>query len=173
MTQAMRRPDGGRIDRSRVIRFTFDGRALTGHPGDTVASALVANGIHLMGRSFKYHRPRGLLGAGVEEPNALMDIARGPGRHDPNQRATTVPLVDGLVVESQNRAPSLSRDAGALNGLLSPFIPAGFYYKTFLCRARSGTRCTSHGFAGWPASAAPRTRQILTATHIAGRIARR
>lgn len=132
MTGAMRRAEGGRIDRSRVIRFTFDGRALTGHPGDTVASALVAHGIHLMGRSFKYHRPRGMLGAGVEEPNALMDVSRGPGRHDPNQRATIVPLVEGLVVESQNRAPTLARDAGALNGLLSPFIPAGFYYKTFL-----------------------------------------
>ena len=132
MSGCMRRAEGGRVDRSRVVRFTFDGKTLEGHPGDTVASALVANGIHLMGRSFKYHRPRGLLGAGVEEPNALMDIKRGPGRHDPNQRATTVPLVEGLVVESQNRAPTLRRDAGALNGLLSPFIPAGFYYKTFL-----------------------------------------
>jgi sarcosine oxidase subunit alpha len=132
MTQPMRQSAGGRIDRSQVIRFTFDGRAFDGHPGDSVASALVANGVHLMGRSFKYHRPRGLLGAGVEEPNALFNVRRGPGRTDPNQRATTIPLVDGLVVESQNRAPSLSRDAGAFNDLLSPFIPAGFYYKTFL-----------------------------------------
>ena len=132
MSQPMRRSVGGRIDRRRTILFTFDGRVLEGHPGDTAASALVANGIHLMGRSFKYHRPRGLLGSGVEEPNALFDVSRGSGRSEPNQRATMIPLTDGLVLNSQNRAPSLARDAGTLNSLLAPFIPAGFYYKTFL-----------------------------------------
>lgn len=123
---------GGRIDRSRTIGFTFDGRRYQGHPGDTLASALLANGVHLMGRSFKYHRPRGVLGSGVEEPNALFGVTRGPGRFEPNQRATCVPLVDGLVVESQNRWPSLAHDVGALNDFGAAFIPAGFYYKTFM-----------------------------------------
>ena len=123
---------GGRIDRSRSLRFIFDGVAYTGHPGDTLASALLANGVHLMGRSFKYHRPRGVLGSGVEEPNALFGVTRGPGRFEPNQRATCVPLVDGLVVESQNRWPSLARDLGAVNDMGAAFIPAGFYYKTFM-----------------------------------------
>ena len=86
-----RTAQGGRIDRSRTLGFTFDGAAFTGHPGDTLASALLANGVHLMGRSFKYHRPRGVLGSGVEEPNALFGVTRGPGRFEPNQRATCVP----------------------------------------------------------------------------------
>ena len=120
------------IDRHRVLRFRFDGRELTGHPGDTIASALLANGIRLIGRSFKYHRPRGILGAGVEEPNALVGVTRGPGRFEPNARATVVPLADGMIVESQNRRPSLSWDIGAASDLLSPFLPAGFYYKTFM-----------------------------------------
>ena len=127
-----RAAQGGRIDRSRTLGFTFDGVRYTGHPGDTLASALLANGVHLMGRSFKYHRPRGVLGSGVEEPNALFGVTRGPGRFEPNQRATCVPLVDGLVVESQNRWPSLARDLGALNDAGAAFIPAGFYYKTFM-----------------------------------------
>lgn len=132
MTQNMRLSAGGRIDRARSVSFTFDGKAFIGHPGDTVASALIANGVHLFGRSFKYHRPRGLLGSGVEEPNALLNVDRGHGRTEPNQRATMIPLVDGLVLESQNRSPSLQWDWGAVNDWLSPFIPAGFYYKTFL-----------------------------------------
>ena len=127
-----RSAQGGRIDRSRRLAFTFDGVRYEGHPGDTLASALLANGVHLMGRSFKYHRPRGVLGSGVEEPNALFGVTRGPGRFEPNQRATCVALVDGLVVESQNRWPSLTRDLGALNDLGAAFIPAGFYYKTFM-----------------------------------------
>lgn len=127
-----RLPHGGRIDRSRTLSFSFDGVRYTGHPGDTLASALLANDVHLMGRSFKYHRPRGVLGSGVEEPNALFGVTRGPGRFEPNQRATCVPLVDSLVVESQNRWPGLARDLGALNDMGAAFIPAGFYYKTFM-----------------------------------------
>ena len=132
MSGAFRTTATGAIDRSRLLHFTFDGRAMTGHPGDTVASALLANGVHLVGRSFKYHRPRGILGIGVEEPNALVGVTRGPGRFEPNARATCVELVDGLSIESQNRSPSLAFDIGAMNDFISPLIPAGFYYKTFM-----------------------------------------
>ncbi len=132
MSQSNRLPHGGTIDRSRKLAFEFDGRRFTGHPGDTLASALLANGVHLVGRSFKYHRPRGILGAGVEEPNALVTVHRGPGRDDPNTRATAIALFDGLSASSQNRRPSLRFDVGAVNSWLSPLLPAGFYYKTFL-----------------------------------------
>ena len=128
---------GGRIDRSRPLRFTFDGRAFTGIEGDTLASALLANGVHLLGRSFKYHRPRGLLGAGSEEPNALVRVVRDRSRATPNLRATQVELYDGLVAESQNRWPSLGFDVSAVNDLLSPLFPAGFYYKTFMWPPRA------------------------------------
>ncbi len=130
MSGRFRTKGGGLIDRSRTIAFTFDGRRLEGHPGDTLASALLANGVRLMGRSFKYHRPRGVLGAGVEEPNALVGVGRG-GRSEPNTRATDLFLYEGLTAASQNRWPSLALDAGAMNQLIAPFIPAGFYYKTF------------------------------------------
>jgi sarcosine oxidase subunit alpha len=131
MTQAFRTQTGGRINRAESLRFSFDGRWLTGHAGDTLASALLANGVHLMGRSFKYHRPRGVIAAGSEEPNALIQL--GTGAHAvPNVRATQVELFDGLVAESQNRYPSLERDIGALSDLASPLFPAGFYYKTFM-----------------------------------------
>ncbi|MDB5483539.1 MAG: Sarcosine oxidase subunit alpha [Caulobacteraceae bacterium] len=130
MSGPFRTPDGGVINRSRRISFTFDGRRLEGHPGDTLASALLANGVRLMGRSFKHHRPRGVLGAGVEEPNALVGVGSG-GRFEPNTRATDLFLYAGLSAASQNRWPSLALDAGAVNQLISPFIPAGFYYKTF------------------------------------------
>ncbi len=133
----MRLPSGGRIDRSRPLAFTFDGRRYTGYAGDTLASALLANGVHLVGRSFKLHRPRGILAAGVEEPNALVGIDRGEGRYEPNQRATTVPLHDGLVSESQNRWPTLRADLGAATRLIAPMIPAGFYYKTFMWPRRA------------------------------------
>ncbi|MCF3642532.1 sarcosine oxidase subunit alpha family protein [Rhizobium sp. TRM95111] len=123
--------EGGLIDRSATLRFTFDGRPLSGHAGDTLASALLANGIGLVGRSFKYHRPRGVLTAGAAEPNALVAIGRG-GRREANTRATVQPLYDGLSAESQNRWPSLGFDIGAVNGLLSPLLGAGFYYKTFM-----------------------------------------
>ncbi|GAC1044678.1 sarcosine oxidase subunit alpha family protein [Rhizobium sp. No.120] len=122
---------GGRIDRSKTIAFSFDGRSLTGHPGDTLASALLANGIQLVGRSFKYHRPRGILTAGAAEPNALVTTGTG-GRTEANTRATMIELHDGLIARSQNRWPSLAFDVGAVNGLLSPFLSAGFYYKTFM-----------------------------------------
>ena len=122
---------GGRLDRSRRLTFTFDGRRLTGFPGDTLASALLANGVRLMGRSFKYHRPRGPLTAGSEEPNALVELRTG-NRQEPNTRATTAELYDGLVAKSQNRWPSLAFDALAINDRLSPFLTAGFYYKTFM-----------------------------------------
>jgi sarcosine oxidase subunit alpha len=122
---------GGRIDHSKTISFTFDGKALSGHPGDTLASALLANGIQLVGRSFKYHRPRGILTAGAAEPNALVTTGTG-GRTEANSRATMIDLYDGLIARSQNRWPSLNFDVGAVNGLLSPFLGAGFYYKTFM-----------------------------------------
>jgi sarcosine oxidase subunit alpha len=127
-----RRTDtGGRIDRLRTIRFTFDGKAYTGHAGDTLASALLAAGVTLFGRSFKYHRPRGLVAAGVDEPNALVTVLRD-GTREPNVPATQVEIFDGLVAESQNRFPSLSFDLGAVNGLGGRFFGAGFYYKTFM-----------------------------------------
>jgi sarcosine oxidase subunit alpha len=132
MTGAMRSEQGGRIDRKRVIGFTFDGKRYEGLAGDTLASALVANGVHLMGRSFKYHRPRGLLALGSEEPNALVTIDAGPGRLTPNLRATQIEIYEGLKARSQNAWPSLEFDAMAVNGALSNFLPAGFYYKTFI-----------------------------------------
>lgn len=129
--QPFRLSKGGHIDRARRVRFTFNGRTVEGFAGDTVASALLANGIHLVGRSFKYHRPRGIFTHGSDEPNALLDVARGPGRRDPNNRATIVEAVDGLEVRSQNHWPSLGWDLGAINDLLAPVFVAGFYYKTF------------------------------------------
>jgi sarcosine oxidase, subunit alpha len=132
MSRELRAAHGGRIDRSRPLNFSFDDRDYTGFAGDTLASALLANGVHLLGRSFKYHRPRGVLGAGSEEPNALVTVRRDSARLTPNLRATQVELYDGLQAYSQNRWPSLKFDVGAVSGLLSPFIPAGFYYKTFM-----------------------------------------
>ena len=129
---AFRLPTGGRIDRSKPLRFTFDGRAHEGFAGDTLASALIANGVHLVGRSFKYHRPRGILAAGADEPNALVTLVRDNARQTPNLRATQVELYDGLTAESQNRWPSLAFDLAAANNLIAPLIPAGFYYKTFM-----------------------------------------
>ncbi len=128
---ARRTAAGGRIDRLKTIRFTFDGRPLTGHAGDTLASALLANGVRLIGRSFKYHRPRGIFSAGAEEPNALVTVLRD-GVREPNIPATQVELYDGLAAVSQNRFPSLSFDVGAINGLAGNLISAGFYYKTFV-----------------------------------------
>jgi len=130
MSGWFRTQSGGLIDRARRIAFSFDGRRLEGHPGDTLASALLADGVRLLGRSFKYHRPRGVLGAGIEEPNALVGVGGG-GRFEPNTRATDLFLYEGLIAASQNRWPSLALDAGAVNQLIAPFIPAGFYYKTF------------------------------------------
>jgi sarcosine oxidase, subunit alpha len=132
MNEGFRTGHGGRIERARVMQFRFDGRTYAGFNGDTLASALLANGVHLMGRSFKYHRPRGVLAAGAEEPNALVTVRRDPARETPNLRATMVELYPGLEAFSQNRWPSLAFDVSALNDLIAPFIPAGFYYKTFM-----------------------------------------
>jgi len=131
VSQSHRLPDGGRIDRSRSLSFLFDGNRYEGHPGDTLASALIANGVHLVGRSFKYHRPRGIFSAGSEEPNALIQL--GLGNHtEPNLRAPQIELYDGLVATSQNRFPSLAFDLGEVNDIAAPLIPSGFYYKTFM-----------------------------------------
>src|ERR1700732_2224225 len=127
-----RTPDGGRIDRKELLSFVFDGRSHQGYRGDTLASALLANGVHLVGRSFKYHRPRGIYSAGAEEPNALVTLSRDRARTTPNLRATQVELYQDLAVHSQNRWPSLGFDTGRINDFLSRFFPAGFYYKTFM-----------------------------------------
>jgi len=123
--------EGGCIDRSQCLRFTFDGRSYEGYAGDTLASALLANGVNLFARSFKYHRPRGLFTAGPEEPNALLTINSG-SRTEPNTRATMVALYDGLIAQSQHCWPSLSFDFLAINNLMGAFLSAGFYYKTFM-----------------------------------------
>jgi sarcosine oxidase subunit alpha len=127
-----RTPVGGRIDRQELLPFTFDGRTYQGYRGDTLASALLANGVHLVGRSFKYHRPRGIFSAGAEEPNALVTVGRDSARITPNLRATQVELYRNLNAHSQNRWPSLALDVGRINDVLSRFFPAGFYYKTFM-----------------------------------------
>lgn len=130
--QVFRLSHGGRIDRSKPISFTFNGKRVDCFSGDTVASALLANGIHFVGRSFKYHRPRGVFSHGSDEPNALVEIDRGPGRVDPNNRATVVEAVAALSVRSQNHWPSLAFDICALSDVLSPLFVVGFYYKTFM-----------------------------------------
>ena len=129
--QTHRAERGGRIDRSAPLAFTFDGVRYAGYRGDTLASALLANGVRLVGRSFKYHRRRGIFGAGSEEPNALVRVRTG-ARAEPNLKATQVELFDGLAAESQNRWPSLRFDVGALSNIASKLLPAGFYYKTFM-----------------------------------------
>jgi methylglutamate dehydrogenase subunit C len=130
MTQS-NRIAGGLIDRSKNLNFSFDGKSYVGHAGDTLASALLANGVRLMGRSFKYHRPRGPLSAGSEEPNALVELRAG-ARQEPNTRATVAELFESLEANSQNRWPSLAFDALSINDRLSNFFAAGFYYKTFM-----------------------------------------
>lgn len=129
--QAFRTGDGNCVDNARPFNFTFDGTNYVGFKGDTLASALLANGVRLVGRSFKYHRPRGFFGQGVEEPNALIQLRTG-NRNEPNLRATQIELYDGLVAHSQNRWPSLKFDAGGINRFFSRLLPAGFYYKTFM-----------------------------------------
>lgn len=122
---------GGLVDRQDPIAFRFDGRSYRGFAGDTLASALLANGVRLVGRSFKYHRPRGILTAGSEEPSAIVELRTG-ARREPNSRATTIELFEGLEAASQNCWPSVGFDLGAVNSLLSPIFVAGFYYKTFM-----------------------------------------
>ena len=128
---AHRLPHGGVIDRAKPLRFIFDGKVYRGFAGDTLASALLANNVKLIGRSFKYHRPRGVLAAGSEEPNALVELRTGAYR-EPNTRATIVELFDGLKANSQNRFPNLKNDFLSINSKLAPFFAAGFYYKTFM-----------------------------------------
>ena len=130
-SEPFRLPQGGLIDRDQAVGFSFDGKTYRGHQGDTLASALLANGVHLVGRSFKYHRPRGIFTAGAEEPNALVELRRG-ARREPNILATTTELYDGLDARSQNRWPSLAFDLQSVNSVLSPLLSAGFYYKTFM-----------------------------------------
>ena len=129
--QPFRLADGGSIDRGQPLAFSFDGRSYQGFAGDTLAAALLANGVRLVGRSFKYHRRRGILSAGPEEPNALVELRSGP-RREPNTRATVTELFHGLDATSQNRWPSLALDLLAINNLVSPALVAGFYYKTFM-----------------------------------------
>ena len=131
MSQPFRLNKEGLINRNKKISFTFNGKKLFGYEGDTIASALIANGIHLVGRSFKYHRPRGFFGAGVEEPNAKLQVEFN-GHSEPNVNATEMELVEGLSATSQNCWPSVNFDVGAINNFLKMFFPAGFYYKTFM-----------------------------------------
>ncbi len=140
MNAPFRIAGAGRLNDARHVSFSFDGNSHGGLVGDTLASALLANGVHLVGRSFKYHRPRGVLSAGSEEPSALVGIHRDAARKVPNVRATVQELYDGLHAVSQNRWPSLSFDAGAVNSLAAPFFSAGFYYKTFMWPKAAWTR---------------------------------
>ncbi|MGH8030279.1 MAG: 2Fe-2S iron-sulfur cluster-binding protein, partial [Arenimonas sp.] len=130
--QPFRLPRGGQIDRARPLGFTFNGERMTGYAGDTLASALLANGRALVARSFKYHRPRGIVAHGSEEPNALVTLRGEGGRNDPNTRATVVELREGLDAWSQNHWPSLAFDLGEISDVLAPLLSAGFYYKTFM-----------------------------------------
>ena len=154
-TAPFRLPSGGAIDRTRTLAFTFDGRPYTGHPGDTLASALLAHGVRLVGRSFKYHRRRGVFTAGPEEPNALVRVGERD-RAEPNTRATMVELYDGLVAQSQNRWPSLDFDLWALNNLFAPLFPAGFYTRPSW-RRRARGQATSASSAV-PLASAPTCR---------------
>ena len=122
---------GRLVDTSKPLSFTFNGKQMRGYEGDTLASALLSNDQMLVGRSFKYHRPRGIVASGAEEPNALVNLGR-EGKFEPNQRVTTTELFEGLEAESQNHWPSLEYDVGAVNAKLSRFLPAGFYYKMFM-----------------------------------------
>ena len=127
----MKRIDGGLIDRDHPVDFRFDGHAYQGFAGDTLASALLANGQRVLGRSFKYHRPRGVLSAGSEEPNALVTLGLGAGS-EPNARATMVEIRQGLEAFGQNGFPNVGFDLMEVNDLFAPFFSAGFYYKTFM-----------------------------------------
>ncbi|MCF8468430.1 MAG: (2Fe-2S)-binding protein, partial [Sneathiella sp.] len=131
MTGSFRTPAGGRINRKKPVNFTFNGRAYRGYQGDTLASALLGNGIHLVGRSFKYHRPRGIVAAGAEEPGGMVQLGEGAVT-EPNIRATQISLYEGLVASSVNVWPSVEVDVSAVNGLFAKIMTAGFYNKTFM-----------------------------------------
>ena len=132
MSNKFRLSSGGQINRTEKISFKFNGKTFFGFKGDTLASALLSNGVHLVGRSFKYHRPRGIFASGVEETNALDQVVKDKGKTDPNIRATQIEIFEGFNAESQNCWPTVNFDVGAINNLFSPIIPAGFYYKTFM-----------------------------------------
>lgn len=135
--------NGGRIDRTKSVSFRFDGKVQTGFTGDTVASAMLANGQKLFGRSFKYHRPRGVMTAGSEEPNALITLKRG-SISEPNTRATMAEIYDGMDAQSQNRWPSLQVDLLSANQLAGPLFQAGFYYKTFMGPTQKAWKVYEH-----------------------------
>ena len=132
MSKNLRITNSKFIDQTSRISFKFDGKTLYGFKGDTLASALLANDIHLVGRSFKYHRPRGIMACGSEEPNAIVQVGNDPSMTEPNTRATEIELYEGLEASSQNCWPSVNFDIGAVNNFFSPLIPAAFYYKTFM-----------------------------------------
>jgi sarcosine oxidase, subunit alpha len=132
MSNNLRVKSSGNIDETTSVPFKFNGKTYHGFKGDTLASALLANGIHLVGRSFKYHRPRGIMSAGSEEPNAIVQVGNDKAITEPNVRATEIEIHEGLEATSQNCWPSVNFDIGGINNLLSPFLPAGFYYKTFM-----------------------------------------
>ena len=132
MSKNLRITNSKFIDQTSRISFKFDGKTLYGFKGDTLASALLANDIHLVGRSFKYHRPRGIMTCGSEEPNAIVQVGNDPSMTEPNTRATEIELYEGLEAASQNCWPSVNFDIGAINNFFSPFLPAAFYYKKFI-----------------------------------------
>ncbi len=132
MSESLRIKSSEYIDETTRILFKFNGKTYYGFKGDTLASALLANNIHLVGRSYKYHRPRGIMTAGSEEPNAIIQVGNDKALTEPNVRATELEIYDGLETSSQNCWPSVNFDIGGINNLLSSFLPAGFYYKTFM-----------------------------------------
>jgi sarcosine oxidase, subunit alpha len=132
MSNKFRLSSGGEINRTERVSFKFNGKTFFGYKGDTLASALLANGIHLVARSFKYHRPRGFLGSGSEEPNAIVQIIKDKARTEPNIRATQIEIFEGFEAKSQNCWPSVNFDIGEINNFFAPLLPAGFYYKTFM-----------------------------------------
>jgi sarcosine oxidase, subunit alpha len=136
MSNKFRLSSGGEINRTERISFKFNKKIYFGYKGDTLASALLANGIHLVSRSFKYHRPRGFLGSGSEEPNAIVQVLKDNARTEPNIRATQIEIFEGFEAKSQNCWPNVNFDVGEINNLLSPLLPAGFYYKTFMWPAK-------------------------------------
>ena len=143
MTQNFRLKNIGLIDRNKKLTFKFNGKSYYGYKGDTLASALLANGIHLIGRSFKYHRPRGFFGAGVDEPYAIVQLYRN-GETEPNIKATEQELFQGLEAKSVNCWPSVNFDVGAINNLLKIFLPAGFYSRLLCGQKVFGIKFMNH-----------------------------
>ena len=143
MSQNFRLEKEGLINRSKKISFKFNGKSFFGYEGDTLASALIANGVHLVGRSFKYHRPRGFFGAGVDDPYALVQLIRN-NESIPNVKATEQELFEGLEAKSVNCWPNVNFDIGGINNFLRIFLPAGFYYKTFMWPKVFGIKSMNH-----------------------------